>query len=79
MLPKPPETPPEQPLNAPPIPQKALTLSWNVNECKPLHGGGGAQQAVRVERVSAAARGRGQAGHPQEPAADLVGRCRLNR
>ena len=31
-----PQTPPEQPLNAPPIPQKALTLSRKVDECKPL-------------------------------------------
>jgi len=28
--------PSKQPLNAPPIPQKALTLSRKVDECKPL-------------------------------------------
>jgi len=29
-------TPPKCPLNAPPIPHKALTLSRKVDECKPL-------------------------------------------
>jgi len=29
-------TPPRQPLNAPPMPQQALTLSRKVDECKPL-------------------------------------------
>ena len=29
-------TPPKQPLNATPRPQKELTLSLKVNECKPL-------------------------------------------
>ena len=28
--------PPKQPLNAPPIAQKALTLSRKVDKCKPL-------------------------------------------
>jgi hypothetical protein len=31
-----PLTPPKQPLNAPPITQKALKLSRKGNECKPL-------------------------------------------
>jgi len=31
-----PYTPPTQPLNAPPIPQEALTLSRKVDECRPL-------------------------------------------
>jgi hypothetical protein len=35
-----PYTPPKQLLNAPPLPQKALTLSRNVDECKPLNHGG---------------------------------------
>ena len=30
------QTPSKQPLNAPPIPQKALSLSRKVDECKPL-------------------------------------------
>jgi len=30
------KTTPKQSLNAPPIPQKALTLSRKVHECKPL-------------------------------------------
>jgi len=31
---------PQQILNAPPIPQKALKLSWKESECEPLHRGG---------------------------------------
>ena len=31
-----PYAPPKRPLNAPPIPQKALTLNRKVDECKPL-------------------------------------------
>jgi len=42
-------TPPTHPLNAIPIPQEALTLSWKVNECKPLAAG---------RRMSASAGGR---------------------
>ena len=34
-----PQTLPKQPLNAPPIPSKALTLSRKVDECKPLAAG----------------------------------------
>jgi hypothetical protein len=33
------QTPPKHPLNAPPIPQKALKLSRKVDECKPLVAG----------------------------------------
>jgi hypothetical protein len=33
------QTSPRQPLSAPPIPQRALTLSRKVDECKPLGGG----------------------------------------
>jgi hypothetical protein len=39
MSPDTPYTPLRQPLNVPPIPQKALELSRKVNECKPLHAG----------------------------------------
>ena len=34
-----PGPPPKHPLNASPIPHKALTLSREVDECKPLQGG----------------------------------------
>jgi len=62
------ETPPKQPLNAPPIPHKALTLSRKVDECKPLtagSGGGGnlhpgVELYVRLDQFN-----------------DTVGRCRL--
>jgi hypothetical protein len=36
---------PRKPLYAPPIPQKALTLSRKVEECKPLARGGAAGAA----------------------------------
>jgi len=36
-----PSTPPKQRLNAAPIPQKPLTMSLKVDECKPLDPGVG--------------------------------------
>jgi hypothetical protein len=36
LAPATPYEPPKQPLNAPTVPQKALTLSRKANECKPL-------------------------------------------
>ena len=55
-------TPPKQPLDSPPIPQKAITLSRKVDECKPLDGGvpavaGAAGAAGAVGRTSAGGRG----------------------
>ena len=51
---KPPDTsytPREQPLNAPPIPHKAPTLSRKVNEFTPLVHGRGRQGGVLRERA----------------------------
>jgi hypothetical protein len=55
-------------MNAPPIPQKALTLSCIVDECKPLVSG-----PKRVAEAEAKAKKAGDV-----LAAAEVGRCRLN-
>ena len=47
------QTPPRQPLNAPPIPHKALTFSREVDECKPLFRGMGTDDIMNLEHDSA--------------------------
>ena len=55
-----PYTPPTQPLNAPPVPQEALTLSRKVDECKPLPAGGtGVCQYAGTDGGEVQARGAG--------------------